>query len=504
MWEILKRLFASDEFMPHGHCYLWKPALVWLHVVSDALIALSYTTIPVTLIYFVRRRRDLPFNWMFVCFGMFIVACGATHYMEIWTLWTPTYWLSGVVKAITAAASVPTAYLLVRLIPSALQIPRPSELQEAEGRFRELVESAPDAMVIINSDDKIDLVNTQTELLFGYPRDELLGKTVEMLIPERYREQYLDHRTEYFDNLKARSMRASLELYGVRKDNTEFPIEISLSPLQTPDGILVSSAIRDITGRKQAEENARRLDQEQAARAAAEEAVAIRDDFVAMAGHELRTPLATLLMQLQSVQRLVRKDPTANISERLAKAERSGLRLEKLISQLLDMSRIAAGRLSLEPEPFNLADLLKEVVTRFAEASVAANSPIAVYAEAAVNGVWDRERIDQIITNLVSNAVKYGRGKPIEVGLSVESGRAVLTVTDHGIGIDTTHQEKIFQRFERAVAAREFGGIGLGLWITRQIIEATGGTIEVNSAPACGATFHVRLPMRPKDDVLSV
>jgi signal transduction histidine kinase len=218
-----------------------------------------------------------------------------------------------------------------------------------------------------------------------------------------------------------------------------------------------------------------------------------------MAGLELRTPLATLLMQLQGVQRTLRKDPTAKVEERLAKAERSGLRLEKLINQLLDISRIAAGRLSLEPEAFNLADLVKEVVARFSEASLMANSPITIQPEMALNGVWDRERIDQVITNLISNAVKYGRGKPIEVELSSEAGYALVRVIDHGIGIDVANQQKIFQRFERAVASREFGGIGLGLWITRQIVDATGGTIEVKSAPGAGATFSVRLPLTPRD-----
>lgn len=131
MPEFLRRLFSPEGFMPHGHCYMWRPEIVWLHVVSDALVGLSYTTIPFTLYYFVRRRRDLPYRWMFICFAVFIVACGATHYMEIVTLWTPVYRLSGVVKAITAVASVSTAVLLAWLVPHALAIPSPARLREA-------------------------------------------------------------------------------------------------------------------------------------------------------------------------------------------------------------------------------------------------------------------------------------------------------------------------------------------------------------------------------------
>jgi PAS domain S-box-containing protein len=128
MKEMLEKLFSSD-FMPHGYCYLWKPGLVWLHVVSDALIALAYFSIPVTLMYFIRKRRDLPFNWMFLCFGIFILACGTTHAMEVWTLWHGTYWLSGAIKVVTAMASVPTAMLLVQLVPQALALPSPEAMK---------------------------------------------------------------------------------------------------------------------------------------------------------------------------------------------------------------------------------------------------------------------------------------------------------------------------------------------------------------------------------------
>src|SRR6185369_8191238 len=131
MFEAVKSFFSSDGFMPHGMCYLWKPGVLWLHIVSDALITLAYFSIPFTLVYFVRKRRDLEFNWMFVCFAVFIVACGTTHLMEILVIWHPVYWLSGCVKALTALASVPTAVLLLKLIPGALRLPSPAALRQA-------------------------------------------------------------------------------------------------------------------------------------------------------------------------------------------------------------------------------------------------------------------------------------------------------------------------------------------------------------------------------------
>lgn len=137
MLEFLGELLSSDDFMPHGHCYLWRPGIVWLHVVSDTLIALAYTSIPFTLYYFVRRRRDLPFRWMFLCFAGFIIACGATHLLEVVTLWTPIYRLSGLVKAITAVFSIVTAVLLARLVPLALALPSPEDLRRANNELRE-------------------------------------------------------------------------------------------------------------------------------------------------------------------------------------------------------------------------------------------------------------------------------------------------------------------------------------------------------------------------------
>lgn len=226
-------------------------------------------------------------------------------------------------------------------------------------------------------------------------------------------------------------------------------------------------------------------------------AVRVRDEFLAVAGHELRTPLAAMLMQVESLQRALTRNPNIPVADRLAKVANSGRRLERLVDQLLDVTRITAGRLRLEPELVDLAELVRDVVARFADTSAKVRSPIAVTAETDVRGCWDRTRIDQVVTNLIANALKYGRGRPVEVELHMDRD-AVLRVTDHGIGIGEDIQERIFQKFERAVATREFGGFGLGLWITRQIVEASGGKIDVRSDRDRGAVFTVRLPLEQR------
>ncbi len=232
----------------------------------------------------------------------------------------------------------------------------------------------------------------------------------------------------------------------------------------------------------------------------AREAIRARDEFLSVASHELRTPLAALVLQLATLQKLFRSDEASESNTRVLgkidKAVKSTRRLTTLVDGLLDVSRIATGRLALQTEVCDLALVAEDIVGRTADAARRAGCELEVHVDGPLPGVWDRLRLEQILENLLSNAIKYGAGKPVELCIRKTPAMATITVRDHGMGIPAADLERIFGQFERAVPTRNYGGLGLGLYITRQIVEAHGGTIHAQSEPGAGALFVVELPRR--------
>jgi signal transduction histidine kinase len=234
-------------------------------------------------------------------------------------------------------------------------------------------------------------------------------------------------------------------------------------------------------------------------------AVEVRDNFLATASHELRTPLTSLGLHLDALmmeaKAISKKEPgLSRFQDSLNRAMFHSERLGGLIRQLLDVSKLREGnQLDLAREMVDLGKLVKEVTERFTEEAARANCSLeALVPQQPVIGYWDPFRLDQVATNLIGNAIKYGAGKPVKVGVSSTADRAVLTVRDRGIGIPPEDQDRIFGKFERAVPERHYGGLGLGLWITRQALEAMGGSIRVESTPGVETTFTVELPLRDR------
>lgn len=229
-----------------------------------------------------------------------------------------------------------------------------------------------------------------------------------------------------------------------------------------------------------------------------EEAVHAREEFLSTAGHELRNPVNALQLQLVALLRATQESaggvPSAWATERIGQAVAAVRRLVRLVETLLDVSRITAGRLDLETETMDFGQAVHAVVNRFTDQLQQRHVTTSL---ARVIGSWDRLRVEQIVTNLLSNAIKYGEGLPIEIVLEGDDRAACLSVTDHGIGIEPENQNRLFERFERAVTRRQYGGFGLGLWITQQLVHAMGGQIAVESRPGEGSTFRVTLPRQP-------
>lgn len=473
MLEFFKKLFDSD-FLPHGTCYLWNPVVLWLNVISDLVIALAYFAIPVLLFWFVRKRRDIGFNWILAAFAAFILACGTTHLLSAWTVWHVTYRLDGVVKAATAVASVATAILLAPLLPGLVKIPNPTEvaamyhelaqdttelgrvaealrrqaellelahdailvwepegsitfwnrgaealygwpreqalscvshdllhtlfpekleaildqvrqsgywegelrhtrrdgstltvfsrwsarqtqnggveileinhdisarknLERVNASFRQLLEAAPDGIVVVNRDGTIVQINSQTERLFGYGREEMMGQPVEMLLPGSFHEAHVSHRAEFFHEPKVRPMGAGLDLKGLRKDSGEFPVEISLSPIETEDGMQVIASVRDVSERKEFEQALRQKNVE------LEKALATKDLFLASMSHELRTPLNAILGFAGTLRMRLAGPLTADQDRQLQRIQAAGNTLLELINDVLDLAKVESG-----------------------------------------------------------------------------------------------------------------------------------------------------------------
>ena len=378
-------------------------------------------------------------------------------------------------------------------------IPKLKELKVAEdqvARFRAILEAAPDSMIIVGKDGKIILVNAQTLALFGYQREELIGQRIEILIPQRFRAGHPEKRNGYAHSPKTRPMGAGLDLYALRKDGTEFPAEISLSPMETSEGTFVTAAIRDISERKrQLEDQNRRM----------QEANRLKSEFLANMSHELRTPLNAII----GFSELMYHEKVGPVSpdhkEYLGDILTSARHLLQLINDVLDITKVEAGKMEFRLEVIDLAKVAGEVKDILRGMAGSKKIQIEIQIDDSLpKVVLDSSKLKQVLYNYLSNAIKF----------SPEEGRIVirfkpegsyqfrLEVEDDGIGIDPNDIHKLFIEFQQldAGTAKKYAGTGLGLALTKRIVEAQGGTVGVNSDLGKGSVFFAILPLEMKSD----
>ena len=385
--------------------------------------------------------------------------------------------------------------------------------KQADDQFRQVVESAPNGMLMANQDGVITMVNAQIERWFGYDRQELIGQPIEILLPERFRAQHPGHRTTFFHNPQARAMGSGRDLFGRRKDGTEFPLEIGLGPILTAQGTQVLASIVDITTRKQTEEKLKVVAQElaskniklQDANQAVLGATRAKSEFLATMSHEIRTPMNAIVGMAELLQETPLTPDQANYVGRFSRAATS---LMELINSILDISKIEAGYMALEAVPFDLHNLADTIAELMAGKVLAKKLEllVLVHPDVPPGVIGDPTRLNQILVNLVGNAIKFTESGHVMITIEPAGDRSAahilrFSVSDTGIGIPPEKLQAIFEPFTQvdSTTTRKYGGTGLGLNISHRLVELMGGRLTVESTPDVGSTFSfiIQLPEAP-------
>lgn len=549
MREALDALLSWQVFMPHGHCYLWKPALVALQVGTNGLIGLSYFAITLTLLTLVRQVRALPFQAVYIAFGTFIVACGVTHLFDILVIWRPVYWLDGMMRAVTAAASVGTALVLPALLPRIRALAEAAALSKEQGRALEDANAALElgrvelerrvtertaALERLATDLKSEIarrtdveealrhwervfqhatwgialasiadlrfqaVNPAYAAMHGYTVEELIGKPLSLLWGP-------DTRADMEKHTGMTRQRGQLvtETTHVCKDGSVLPVEIVATTIKDARGEeqWFVANVQDITERRRLQAARDRTVALEAENRRIEEANRMKTEFLANMSHELRTPLNSIIGFAELLHDGEVGVVTPHQQEFLGDILVGGRHLLRLINDVLDLSKVEAGKMEFHPEPTDLAPLVERMVQSMRATADAKAIALVLDLDPTITEVMvDPGRLKQILYNFISNALKFtpDEGRVIVRTRPEGADRFRVEVEDTGPGIAPEDVSRLFQAFQQleSGAGKRHAGTGLGLALTKRMAETQGGTVGFRPAAGGGSIFHLVLPRR--------
>jgi PAS domain S-box-containing protein len=542
--SICGKVLSGEGFMPHGHCYFWQPDILWLHALSDGITGLAYFLIPVAIFLFMQKRRDIhtakPIFWLFIAF---IVSCGLTHFMEIYTIWYPAYRVSGWLKAVNAIISLATAIAIWPLVPKLLRIPSATSLkkvnaelqqeiekriqierelqlhkddlevlvanrtQDLEGAMLQIKHEARDrqrvqeqvnfqaslldqvdsSIIAADTDRKIVYWNQHAERLFGWTKIEALGrKTNELLLPQ---DGLAKNEVRYRELSQNKHWEGEITMK--HRSGKTFPVHVSAATLTDEEGeeIGYSLVCFDMTDQARAERKLRR-DKEKAERTAL-----AKQDFLSTMSHEIRTPLNVVVGMTRL---LMDENPKSSQMEYLKSLQFSANHLLVIINDILDFSKIESGKIKLEKISFSPREVAEGIANAFKFRSEEKNISLRVEWDDTIPErlVGDEVRFTQILNNLVGNAIKFTEQGFVSIHAKLLNRRddkyeIKFEVRDTGIGIPKDRLKTIFNGYTQASSetTRKFGGTGLGLTICKRLIEIQKGNLQVRSKEGLGSNF---------------
>ena len=498
--EFFSRLFDSSDWPPRWHCGKWSGFHGWLYIISDLLVWSAYFAIPLIIIRFITKKHDARFIRLYFMFAAFILACGATHFFDAMTFWFPLYRLNALVRAVTAVISWITVFYLVRLLPQAFSLRSSRELEEeveqrrkAEEKFRNFLEGAPDSIIIVDEGEVIHLVNAQAEKMFGYQRGEMVGKKIELLMPQRYEKMHPFKHLRVFDTSQSRQVPEGFEMFVVNKEGKEFPVEVSLSPMETDEGIMLTASVRDVSEKKRLQKEIQDTNNilERKVRQRTEELERKNkelEQFAYVASHDMQEPLRTTSSFVDLLRKQYKGKLDDNADKYLDYIVQSSDRMKTLISDLLDYSRLGREKEARQVNCNNIVEQVRADLNKV----IRENQAEIKSGDLPVIDAFPTE-LKLLFQNLVSNSIKFRKpGEPpvVEINAFKDNGYWKFSFRDNGIGIEPQYQDRIFVIFQRLHNRTDYEGSGIGLAHCKKIVELHGGKIWVESAPGTGSTFY--------------